>query len=179
MKKRVHNNSGFTLVELMVVIAVLAILGGLVFSDRFFNTFRKANVSSTAIALHAALNYARNESLNRGTPVTFCRPNAGATNCDDGAEWGKGWMVISSDNDGNNVVRVFPSTFASGSNYTLGKTGANSIVFRNGSASENATFVLCEGPLMNANARQVVVTMAGRIRTVTGDDPTAPVANCI
>jgi len=89
-------------------------------------------------------------------------------------------MVVATNNDGSSDVRVFPSDFGSNGSNTLGKTGLNQIVFTNGSADQNATFVLCDkDQLINANAREVVITMSGRIRTVAGNDPTAPLANCL
>jgi len=175
-----HLNSGFTLVELMVVLGIISLL--VYFSNvaNVGNLFSKASVSTSAVSMHSALNYARNESLSRGSrPVTFCRPNATATACDNAASWNKGWMVISTNNDGSDDIRVFPSDFGNNTDNTIVKTGnANTIVFRNGNADQHTTFIFCSADGMGANAREVIVTMAGRVRTVAGNDPSAPIAVC-
>jgi len=179
MKKCSSFQAGFTLVELMVVVGLISIIAYYSLSSNVGSLFRRNEVSSTAQTLHAALNYARNASINRGGDVIFCTPDpTDDTKCNATPEWGKGWMVLSTDNSGNNEIRVFPSKFGAKSSNSLVKFGNTQLAFRNGSANQNTTFVLCSSEGMGATAREVIVTMTGRIRTVAGDDPTAPQGSC-
>jgi type IV fimbrial biogenesis protein FimT len=87
---------GFTLIELMVTIAILAILITLA-APSFSNVIRSNRVASQTNALVTALNTARSEASKRGLPVTVCAAkDAAFSACSgDAADWQKfGWMVF-------------------------------------------------------------------------------------
>lgn len=85
-----NNTEGFTLVELMVVIAVLAILLGIAVPSlkRFI---QEQQLLSALRELRASLMIARSESIKRQLPVL-------ADNQD--GNWATGWMIYA-DNNGN------------------------------------------------------------------------------
>lgn len=83
--------SGFTLIELMVTLAILAILTMFALPS-FRDTIRRNQVSSGSNALLADLNYARAEAINRGQLVTLC-PSTDGSNCATSTAWGTGWLV--------------------------------------------------------------------------------------
>jgi len=80
--------SGFTLLELMVVIAVLAILSAVAAPSiaTFISTQRLRNA---AFDLVSDLLLARNEALNRQTDVVISPSSA------SGGEWSDGWTITS------------------------------------------------------------------------------------
>lgn len=83
---------GFTLVELMVTVAVLAILTTIAVPG-FRDTIRRNRVSAASNALFADLHYARAEAINRGQLVSLC-PSSDGSNCSaDGNAWEAGWLV--------------------------------------------------------------------------------------
>lgn len=84
-------SSGFTLVELMVTLAVLAILTAFALPS-FRDTIRRNHVSSASNALLADLTYARAEAIDRGQVVTLC-PSTTGSSCATGSAWGSGWLV--------------------------------------------------------------------------------------
>jgi type IV fimbrial biogenesis protein FimT len=113
-KKR-RTNTGFTIVELMVSLAVAAILLGLAVPA--FNDFvRQRTLSAQVNDFVLAVTYARSEAIRRGGLVSV-RAAAPAA----GNEWGGGYCVVvgtSGDCDGD-VLRRFEATNGA----TLGGAG--------------------------------------------------------
>jgi type IV fimbrial biogenesis protein FimT len=91
-----HRSRGFTLVELMVTIAVLAILVAIAFPS-FESTFRSNRVATTNNALLTSLSMARSEAVRNTRGGGVCGSADGQA-CD--GNWGQGWMAFS-DNNGN------------------------------------------------------------------------------
>lgn len=82
--------SGFTLIELMITVVVIAIGAALALPS--FEDITKRNRATTiANTMLSSLAYARSEAASRGTSV-----QVGPT---DGANWANGWQIIV---DGNN-----------------------------------------------------------------------------
>ncbi len=88
----VRSQRAFTLIELMITIAVVSIVL-IVAAPRFDRTV--VNNKSVAIAndFVAALNFARAEALKRNSFVTLCPRNDDNNGC--GTDWAKGWLVVS------------------------------------------------------------------------------------
>jgi type IV fimbrial biogenesis protein FimT len=90
--------SGFTLLELMIAIALLAVL--LSFGIPNFRDFvRNARMAAAANDLLADMNFARSEAIKRRVPITLCKSDDAAT-CDDSttSEF-RGWIVFVDDAD--------------------------------------------------------------------------------
>ena len=85
-----RRSKGFTLVELMITIAVLAILTAIAYPS-FQSTIRSNRMATTANELIAALSLARSEAI-RGTRGGAVCASKDGTAC-DGASWAEGWMV--------------------------------------------------------------------------------------
>lgn len=82
---------GFTLVELMITVAVAAILAAIAWPS--FRDFLHRNaVTAQANQVLASLQYARNEAVSRRYPTAVCASTAG-TSCDGGSTFEDGWMV--------------------------------------------------------------------------------------
>lgn len=82
-------NSGFTLIELMVVIAIVAIFVALAFPS-FEGTIRSNRVSTSANELMASMALARAEAIRSARGSGLCTSADGAT-C--GGTWNDGWIV--------------------------------------------------------------------------------------
>ncbi|MCQ4309776.1 GspH/FimT family pseudopilin [Pseudomonas stutzeri] len=125
-------NRGFTLIELMVTIAVLAIV--IVIAAPSFTSVLQSNRTT---ALHheilGALQLARSEAVKRRTEVIVCRSDD-REDCANGADWTVGWIV--KDVTSDDVVKVWDSV--TGMALTGPITGA---VFRsNGMANAVTNF---------------------------------------
>lgn len=94
------SRGGFTLVETLAVIALLAVIA--VMATPSFVAWRvRDQVDARAKALASTLAYARSEALRRGARVTVCRIDAARAclaagrPCGDGiADWACGWAVL-------------------------------------------------------------------------------------
>lgn len=132
---------GFTLVELLVAVAITAILA--VMAAPSFSSFvSKGRADSASQQLFSDLNAARVEAIKRNRRVLVCpSPNTPTVNsCAAGNNWSNGWVLcVDADSDGtcDNITATsdpnFPNPFfiRSALNSTLSVTAtANPITFR-------------------------------------------------
>jgi len=160
--------TGFTLIELMVTIAIAAVL--LVVAVPNFVVFLQNNrLVSQANELSGMLNFARSEAVKRSARVIVCS-RLNDTTCTGGTNWDAGYLVFV-DPDGNGAPDVAGDVIriraAMEGNNTL-RAARVAIVFQaNGfSAGSNTTFRVCDAR-GTANGRAVVINNQGRTRAST------------
>jgi len=181
MRQRRGRDRGFTLLELMVTIAVLAILATIAVPT--FLTFQKNSELTSAVnSLTAALSSARSEAMKRNL-------NAMVVPADTlRADWTAGWVVFVDSNqdgsytDGTDLVvlkrAALPSYITVTGTDTAGGTPAylqydGSGFLRNAqtSASANATLSFARtdvtGAAGYAQTRRLKVAATGRFRVCT------------
>ena len=117
-------SSGFTLTELVVTIAIVAIL--MAFAIPNFRTLIQNYTQSTqANNLVFALNYARSEAVKQDAQINICASPDGAT-CSAGAtNWAIGWMVYNQAT--GNPLQSWPA-LASGTKLTTQVAGVVTVV---------------------------------------------------
>lgn len=95
-----HNRAwGFSLIELMVTIAIVAILLAVAFPS-FEGSLRSNRVATTANELMGSLSLARSEALRNPGGAVVCTSSNG-TACDTSSDWNDGWIVwIDTSGDG-------------------------------------------------------------------------------
>lgn len=103
---------GFTLVELMVAIALAAAIG--LYAAPAFDQWRmRERVEARALALLGALSFARTEATRLGVRVTLCRAGRDGDcvrpgeRCDP-PEWSCGWIVSGQFDGQPRVLRRYP-----------------------------------------------------------------------
>ena len=100
--QRNHYRAGFTLVELMIAIAILGVIMGLA-APTMGDFVRNTRLNTTVDQLTTALNLARSEAIKRNLSAIVCpRLNNTATACATGAAiaaaWVNGWLVCYDNN---------------------------------------------------------------------------------
>jgi type IV fimbrial biogenesis protein FimT len=93
-----HRQRGFTLVELVVTIALVAILTSLAIPSftEFLRQWRRDNATRE---LSTSLQLARTESIKTSRQVVVC-PSTDETSCAAVSEWSTGWIVFRDDGGG-------------------------------------------------------------------------------
>ena len=185
MKRNNQNMVGFTLVELMITLVVLAILVSAA-APSFIDLVRSNRVASQTNQFTAALALARSEAVKRNVPVFICKRNTAGTACDNSANWEAGWIVFAH-NDGDSTldsgeeIRVFEG-LATG--YTL-RNGVSAYdnwiryqprgdaVGSGGTAtysnlSNTEVFRLCSDDAAAAKGRRINIIPSGRVNLVEG-----------
>lgn len=85
-----NSQAAFTLIELMVTIAVLAVVVGIAVPS-FTALIETNRVKALAEDLGSSINAARMEALKRGNRVSVCASTNGTT-C--GGQWADGWIMV-------------------------------------------------------------------------------------
>lgn len=99
-----RGHSGFTIVELMIVVAILGVL--MAIGLPAFNDLIKNNRRTTVVnEIISSLMSARAEAAKRGQAVTVCgnTTGGGETSCTGGANWDYGFMIFL-DTDANGAI---------------------------------------------------------------------------
>lgn len=89
---------GFTLVELVVTIALVAILTTLAIPS-FSEVLRQWRRDSATRELSTSLQLARSEAIKTSRQMVVC-PSSDGTACEASNEWSAGWMVFVDDGAG-------------------------------------------------------------------------------
>jgi len=181
---RSFRTRGFTLIELMVTVVILAVTVT-VASPGMQQMVQGSRLRSDTSRLLDALNLARSEAILRNIPVSLCpSPMAlsGEATCD--GEFAGGWIVFTNGNrdavvdaGADEVVRVFA---AIGDGYTLTNlAGTRSIdelitYLPDGSSRRNLSLLLCPPGRGVVEPWRVVLNTVGRARAARGDGQCPP-----
>lgn len=165
MMNKTHNrftHAGFTLVELMITLTIVALLLTLgVPSFRDFVMNNRLTTSTNEFV--GALNLARSEAIKRSEWVTICSSNDQAT-C-TASSWDSGWIIKVTSND--ELLRVFSALPGS---VTLTDTGAlTSFQYAPSGFIEGGganTFNFCDDRA-GETGRQIQITGTGRPTNIT------------
>lgn len=164
------NQKGFTLIELMVTVALAAIvltLGVPSFREMIQNN-RLVTQTNDFVS---ALNLARSEAIKRGVRVTLCK-SANGENCTGKGGYHQGWIIFVDPNNnatvdsGEIIIRI--SGAISGSATLTGNTNladyisytAEGMTKLTSGAFQAGTLTICISP----KARGIVISNTGRAR---------------
>jgi len=158
---------GFTLIELMMVVAITGILVG-AGAPTFSDMITSNTIDSNRDALFTDLRYARAEAVKRGETVSVCK-SSDLVSCSDSAAWANGWITFEDANgDGDfdredTLLRVHEA-LSDGIN--LGFTGNDFVTFDGlGKAiSTTGTFSFSHSSGEADFNRAITFSTTGRIR---------------
>lgn len=177
---RVRINSGFTLIELMVTLAVVAIVATIAV-PAMSDMVTRSRTTATFNELQGLVGYARSESAKSpGEPVLLCSSTNG-TSCTSQADWNVGWL-IARDADGNGSVEAGETVLKVVGALSAGislkvKAGVSTnfnttavSLARNGAPAGGSqiTFKLCDS-FGASEARGVVLSVSGQTRAAALD----------
>ncbi len=162
---------GFTLIELMITIAILAILLSIAVPS-FVSTIRNNQITSQTNALVSALALARSEATKRAIRVSVCSRNGNV--CANSNNWSAGWLVIRDPNGngvldgGEAILQVSPTApqgiiIAAGANFVTYESSGENLAETDIAISKSGCGV--------GEKRQVTVEFSGRTSLVKQDCP--------
>jgi type IV fimbrial biogenesis protein FimT len=169
-----RHEPGFTIVELMAVIAIATILVAIGVPS-FRSITSSSRMSTEVNGLLADIQFARSEALKEGRSVTACISTDSAT-CTGGAQWQGGWIVFSDPNanatvdTGDTVLRV--QKRFSGTDAFQEPNGLNAVTFnRSGFAlnlpNAGVLLTLHDRVSNSAYTRCLSIALAGMAATQT------------
>ncbi|PIE83644.1 MAG: pilus assembly protein [Candidatus Contendobacter odensis] len=184
-RQRMNKVTGFTLIELMITLAIAAIILGFGVPS-FQRIINNNQLTSAANALVASVNLARSEAVKRGQRMTICKSSDGAS-CTNSGGYQQGWIVFTDTNAnaavdaGEQVLKVteaFPAslTFAGAGNVNnYISYDSSGILSRIGAGAPNGSLTLCKQNYRDS-ARRIFISLIGRIRIQRFDTATVPTA---
>ena len=154
---------GFTLIELMITISLVAIVMGIGVPS-YQDFVVKNRIQTQASEIRSTLAMARVEAIRRGLRVLVC---PGQDGCAAGTDWhDNGWNSFVDSNMNSRFdpdeIRLEVHTRLDGGS-TL--TGAANVIFRSdGTANEARTLNLCSADEHAQHRRRISISSVGRVR---------------
>jgi len=164
------NASGFTTMEVLVCLAIVAILAGLA-APSFRDFVNEQRLASTMGQLTNDLNFARSEAIKRNARVLLCARKPGATTCANTPDWQNGWLVCYDANnddecDASAAQDPNPVRVANLLGAQLSLSGSNGVVRFNPIGSSGAVSTLTlTGTWADSTTRIGTVAASGSITT--------------
>ena len=163
------HNKGFTLLELIIVVAMLGITMGIA-APNLIEMISNNRIATAAADLATAMQQGKAEAVARVNPTTLCKRNTDGDDCVGDGDWSQGWIVFSDLNgdasvgDDDEILLVHEALHP---NITFGGTAgvAAFITFRpTGASSVNniEALVVCDERGFIDKSRGLLVTITGR-----------------
>ena len=171
--------NGFTTVELMVTIAILAVLSAVAMPS-FRTLFERWRVLQTTEDLKSSLMLARSEAIKRGGRIVIqkiANKTDGCTTASSKTDWDCGWIVCDDSNNSGTCTKSDPvlQTVNAPRNVQVTRTGgADTIKFNRWGLVDGAFLSFSIVPLdqstANPAAKGLCMSSGGRIRIIPSQE---------
>lgn len=162
MSRRLQHQSasGFTLVEMMVVVAILGIIMGIA-APSAADFLRSQKINGAVSALHGSLIFARSEAIKRNATVTITR---------SGSAWESGWTIATGGTPLRNQDAIADATISA----KVSGTAISSVSYigsgRPGPSSSNAQFMAYLASQPTLKPRCITMGLSGMPMIATDTD---------
>ncbi len=170
LDSKTKRNDGFTLIELMIVIAIAGIV--LTIGIPSFSSIIKDNRQITLRnEFTSYFHFAKSVAVTQGESVTLCSRNSEGTNCNDSGSWDDGWIVFvdingDGDKDSEDTILKIQQAINDDINITTSPASAKVTINGRGFITAQSTFTFCDSRGANyANAKTLSKT--GRMNLST------------
>ena len=167
--------AGFTAIELMVVVSIVAILAALA-GPSFTPLIENWRVRESAEQLQSTLHYARSEAIKRGGRVVIQKiPNNtnGCTTASSTRAWDCGWIVCHDTNDNGtcNAAEPVLQRIESSAKVHVNRTGGGASIQLNRWGLVDGTWlgfnlIPLDRTVSHVAARGVCMSSGGRVRII-------------
>lgn len=173
--KSIKRNSGFTVIEVLVVVAILGVLAALA-APSFRPIIEKWRVQQAVESMRSTLYYARSEAIKRGGRITVLK-NTLTSECPQAStsqEWSCGWIVFIDTNDSGTrqATEEILKTFATPTGINVMNSAASAQTrFKvdrwgqiNGLGAQGFIFTPTSTGVASPHATKLCVSSGGRIQ---------------
>lgn len=162
---------GFTLIELMMTLAIAAVLA-MIGAPALGHLLARVREANAEARVAGTLRQARTAAVMDNTRIIVC-PSDDGRHCRPGYDWQHGWIVArDADHDGQpdpglQIIAALPAMPAG--SRVITSTGRAHLVFHpdGNSAGSNARFTICHA--RERDGKSVVVSNSGRVRVAAPD----------
>lgn len=167
-----RRQSGFTIIELMMTLVLLAVLAGLA-APSVREMIATSRLKTHNAAMQTSLMLARTEAIKRKMRVVVCK-SADQASCTTAGNWEQGWIVFVDTNDNATVdagesilqkVEGLSGAFILKANNNVADyvsyTSSGAPKVKSSDVLQTGTFTLCQTG--GGSARQIEVFATGRL----------------
>ncbi|VAW84894.1 hypothetical protein MNBD_GAMMA17-1261 [hydrothermal vent metagenome] len=160
-----HGYRGFTLIELVIILAIFSILFHLA-TPTFQNIAANSRMTTQINTMVTSFNYARSEAIKRHHNTVICPNDDG--HCARQPHWHNGWLIFIDENFNRELEQEEEVIYVEAAKKNIEIISSRyrkRVVFRSKGYSygSNASFIFCD-QRGSVNARAIVLSNSGRAR---------------